>query len=259
MQLSIYDAEYHYKDAFQNGFSHINLTVEDKEVLCILGPNGCGKTTLLKSLINLLPLQKGNIFLDQKDISVMNRTDIAKIIGYVPQMHQPTFSYNVLDVVLLGRTAHLDLFAVPGREDVALAEEALRIMGIYHLKDKPYTEISGGERQMVMFARVITQQPKILLLDEPTSHLDFGNQIRLLKVIEGLAKRGLSIIMTTHFPDHAFIVADRVALMEKGSLLACGLPDEVITEENLYRLYNVPVEIKYIDDEVKRKVCIPLA
>ena len=103
------------------------------------------------------------------------------------------------------------------------------------------------------------QQPKILLLDEPTSHLDFGNQIRLLKVIEGLAKRGLSIIMTTHFPDHAFIVADRVALMEKGSLLACGLPDEVITEENLYRLYNVPVEIKYIDDEVKRKVCIPLA
>ena len=134
----------------------------------------------------------------------------------------------------------------------------METMGIYHLRDKPYTQLSGGERQLVIFARVLAQQPALLLLDEPTSHLDFGNQIRLLKIIGHLAATGLPIIMTSHFPDHAFLVSSKVALMKKGEFIDIGTPDGVITESNLEKAYNIKVKVVNVDSGVNRKVCVPI-
>ncbi len=258
MKLTIRGAEFHYDPQGLNGFSGVNLTLENGEIMCLLGPNGCGKTTLLKGICNLINLKHGSILLDGKEVTRMRRAEIARKIGYVPQVHQPAFPFTVLDVVLIGRASHLGLLSAPKPSDVKIAEEALETMGIAHLRDKPYTEISGGERQMVIFARVVAQQPEILLLDEPTCHLDFGNQVRLLQVVEKLAATGLPIIMTSHFPDHVFMVANKVAIMKKGSILDCGCPDDIVTEPNLYKIYDIPVSIRYIDGPVGRKICIPV-
>lgn len=258
MKLTVRDAGFHYVPGGTSGFSDINLSLADGEIMCLLGPNGCGKTTFLKCLNNLMQLEEGSILVDDHDIRAMRRPEIARAIGYVPQVHQPAFPFTVLDAVLVGRAAHLGLLESPSEEDVRIAEEALDILDISYLKEKPYTEISGGERQLVVFARVVAQQPSLLLLDEPTSHLDFGNQVRLLCVVEKLAATGLPIIMTSHFPDHVFMVANKVALMKDGAILDCGSPDFIVSETNLEHVYGIPVSIQYIDGPVGRKICIPV-
>ena len=258
MKLIVREAEFHYDFTKTSGFKNVNFSLNDGEVLTILGPNGCGKTTLLKCLNRLTELHGGTIFLDGQDIRRLPRTQIARSIGYVPQLHQPAFPFSVLDTVLVGRAPHLGLLESPSMADMKIAEQSLETMGISHLKDKSYTQISGGERQMVIFARVLAQQPSLLLLDEPTSHLDFGNQIRLLDQIKKLASTGLPIIMTSHFPDHVFMVSDKVAIMKDGAFLDCGWPDDIITETNMQRIYGIPVNIRYVDGLIKRKICIPV-
>ena len=239
-----------------NIFKDINLSVEKGDVLCILGPNGTGKSTLIKCINGLLRLNSGEILLNNINIESLNNADLAKIIGYIPQNHQSTFAFSVFDVVLLGRAPHLGLTDSPGENDYKIASEAVEILGISHLRDKPYTQISGGEVQLVLMARVLTQQPKILLLDEPTSHLDFGNQIRTLEVINQLARNGLSVIMTSHFPDHTFISSNQVAILNNGNLMARGSPEEVVTEENMKKAYGI--DVKILDVETHRKAVIPL-
>lgn len=171
MKLTVCDAEYHYDATRTSGFRNVSFSLEDGEVMSILGPNGCGKTTLLKCLNSLIKLGKGSIAVDNRDIARLPRAEIARSIGYVPQLHQPAFPFSVLDTVLVGRAPHLGLLESPKPDDVRIAEESLETMGIYHLRDKPYTQLSGGERQLVIFARVLAQQPSLLLLNEPTSHL----------------------------------------------------------------------------------------
>jgi iron complex transport system ATP-binding protein len=179
-------------------------------------------------------------------------------VGYVPQNHEPSFAYSVLDAVLVGRAPHIGLLGSPKKGDIVIAEAALDKLGISHLRDSVYTALSGGERQMVIFARILAQQPSLILLDEPTSHLDFGNQIRLLNTIQQLAEKGMPIIMTSHFPDHAFLVSNRVALMKQGHLIDIGTPDEIITEANLERVYGVKVKVLSVDAGGNRKVCVPV-
>jgi iron complex transport system ATP-binding protein len=258
MKLTVSSAEFHYDATGTSGFNNVSFSLEDGEVMSILGPNGCGKTTLLKCLNSLIKIGKGSIAVDDQDISRLPRAEIARSIGYVPQLHQPAFPFSVLDTVLVGRAPHLGLLESPGLEDVSIAEKSLETMGIYHLRDKPYTQLSGGERQLVIFARVLAQQPSLLLLDEPTSHLDFGNQIRLLRIVENLAATGLPIIMTSHFPDHAFLVSSKVALMKQGEFIDIGTPDEVITDNNLEKVYNIKVKVINVDSGVNRKVCVPV-
>ena len=259
MKLTVSRAGFHYDSDRASGFRDVSFSLEDGEVMSILGPNGCGKTTLLKCLNRLIKIGTGNVALNGRDMSTLPRVEIARHIGYVPQLHQPVFPFSVLDTVVTGRAPHLGLLASPGRRDVKIAEESLETMGICHLRDKPYTQLSGGERQLVIFARVLAQDPALLLLDEPTSHLDFGNQVRLLSIVDRLAATGLPIIMTSHFPDHAFLVSSKVALMKRGEFIDVGTPDAVITDGNLEQVYDIRVKVVNVDSGVNRKVCVPVA
>ncbi|SNX54951.1 ABC transporter ATP-binding protein [Thermoanaerobacterium sp. RBIITD] len=237
-----------------------SIQVSSGEILCLLGPNGVGKTTLFKTILGFLKLQGGEIVLNGENIKYWSRKKLAKTIGYVPQAHTPPFPFSVLDVVVMGRTAHLGVFSSPSKEDVAIAEEALETLGVSFLKDRIYTEISGGERQMVLIARAITQQPDILVMDEPTANLDFGNQIRVLEQIKRLAQKGLGVIMTSHFPDHAFLCSTKVALMQRNNVFTVGYADDVVTEENLRSAYGVNVKITCLKDVCGEviKACVPM-
>lgn len=255
MILDVNQAGFRY-DSVRMIFSGISFSLGEQEVLCILGPNGIGKSTLIRCLANLYPLCAGSIRLHDRDIQSLNYRDVARVIGYVPQAHEITFPFSVREFVLMGRAPHLGLFASPGKEDHAKADEAIGLVGIRKIADKPVNEISGGEYQLAMIARALAQEPEVLLLDEPTSHLDFGNQIRVLEIIDRLARDGLSVIMSSHFPDHAFLTSNNVAIMQHGSFMAYGLAEEVVTETNLKATYGVDVSITYSHD-VERHVCVP--
>ena len=218
-------------------FSDISFSIERGDVLCILGPNGTGKTTLIKCLNGLNEINSGEILINGEDIRALSFRQISKHVGYIPQSHVPSFPFKVFDVVLMGRAPYLNLTDSPKDEDKKIALDALKTLGIEGLKDKEYTNLSGGERQLVFLARVLCQKPDILILDEPTSHLDFGNQIKLLEIIDNLARSGLSIIMSSHFPDHAFLSSTKVAIMKNKKFIAFGTPGEVVTEANLKRAY----------------------
>ncbi|MBO6123505.1 MAG: ABC transporter ATP-binding protein [Methanobrevibacter sp.] len=237
-------------------FSNISFFIDKGDVLCILGPNGTGKTTLIKCLNGLHDIKSGEISVNGNDMKKLSFKQISKHIGYIPQSHVPSFPFKVFDVVLMGRAPYLNLTDSPKDEDVEIAEDALKTLGIEDLKDKEYTNLSGGERQLVFLARVLCQKPDILILDEPTSHLDFGNQIKLLEIIDNLAKSGLSIIMSSHFPDHAFLSSTKVAIMKDGGFIDFGTPDDVVSEENLRKAYSIDVKLIELDN--KRKVCVPL-
>jgi len=258
MKLEVKEATFSYNGSTGNIFENTSFSIKEGDIFCILGPNGCGKTTLLKCIDNLLQIKSGRLLLNDRDVRFLNKTDVAREIGYIPQTHNPTFPFSVLDVVLMGRSPHLGLLASPAKRDIGIAEDAIETLGISHLVGKPYTEISGGERQLVLIARVLAQQPAILLLDEPTSHLDFGNQIRILEIIETVASTGLSIIMTSHFPDHAFLISSKVAIMSKGNFIDMGNPDDVVTEENLEEAYGIKVKVVCVDSGTNRKMCVPL-
>lgn len=220
----------------------LSLAVQPGEALALLGPNGGGKTTLLKTLLGLLPAKGGAVMLDGRPLSSISVAERARRIGYVPQAHAGAFAFSVRDVVLMGRTAHQGLFAKPSRADVAIVEAQLAELGVGHLADQPYTLISGGERQLVLIARALTQEPRYVVLDEPTASLDFGNQGKVMRQMDGLVARGLGVLFTTHDPNQALRHASRVALLGGGALLALGTPGEVLSEERLSALYGGRVE-----------------
>jgi len=235
-------------------FSRAELALETGQVLCILGPNGIGKSTLVKCLAGLLQPQQGKVELEGRNLAGMSRAAVARRVAYVPQFHSPVFAFSAEQVVLMGRAAHLSVVSSPGPRDHRRARQALESLGIGHLGHRPYTELSGGERQLVMFARVLAQEAKVLLLDEPTSHLDFGNQAKVLALIRDLARRGLAVLMTSHFPDHAFWIADRAAILHQGRLSVPDTPERVITEDKLRQVYGV--EVRLIQGD-RQTVCSP--
>jgi iron complex transport system ATP-binding protein len=240
-----------------DGFS---TTVDSGEILCLLGPNGVGKSTLFRTILGLLKPLGGEILVDSKDMHLLPRKQFARIMAYVPQAHNPPFPFRVLDVVMMGRTAHLSTFSAPGKHDRAIAMNMLERLGISYLAERIYTEISGGERQLVLISRALAQEPSFLMLDEPTSNLDFGNQVRVLQCVSGLAREsGLGIIMTTHFPDHAFQCEGEVALMEWDIVFLAGNAEEIITEENMRDTYGIEIRVvKNRIDELTVNSCVPV-
>jgi ABC-type cobalamin/Fe3+-siderophores transport system ATPase subunit len=246
---------------------NISFEVSSGEVLCILGANGAGKSTLFKSMLSLIPMLDGDITVDGENIKGWSRAEIARTIGYIPQANNPPFSYSVIDVILMGRTAYLGLFASPKKEDEEIAENVIEQLNISKLADKRYQELSGGEKQLVLIARALAQLPKVLIMDEPTAALDFGNQQMVLNQIHKLSQNGLSIIMASHFPDHAFLYSHKALLLKDGGIYSVGCPGDVINEKSLNDLYSVETKIintgiqpRYAAiDASEIKICVPLS
>ncbi len=242
-------------------FGKLSFEVEKGDVLCLLGSNGCGKTTLLLCLRDLLSFKTGKCYLDGQDISSFSKVDLAKRMGFVFQEHTAPFPYSVLEMVKMGRAPHLKLLASPAKEDTEIAEKALDAVGILHLKNRIFTQISGGERQLAIIARTLAQKPDVILMDEPTSALDFKNQTLVMGMIKKLADEGLTIIMSSHFPNNALLFSSKVALMHNRRFIAIGTAEEVINEENLQRTYGIQVRILAVNDPFNGKTirfCIPV-
>jgi len=236
----------------------ISLDFRKGEVVSLLGPNGSGKTTLLKILLGLLVPQSGFVHFEDRLLQGYPRNELAKRIAYVPQVHREAFAYTVEEVVLMGRMPYHGFFSTSSGQDREIARMAMAKLGILHLHDRPYTEISGGERQLTLIARALTQGADVFIMDEPVNGLDYGNQMRLLNDINGLASDGLTFIMTTHFPDHALLTADRVVLLKEGTVLADGAPATVMTTEMLQTLYRVEVEVVSLPGRSGSvRVCVP--
>ncbi len=235
--------------SFEHGktpvFNQISFELETGGIFCLFGPNGCGKSTLIECILGYLKPSGGNILLNNKPISKIKPADLAKSIGYVPQSHAKNFPYKVIDIVLMGRAAYTGTFSSPSAEDLAIAESALETLGLAHLKNKPYTQLSGGQTQLVMLARALTQETPVILMDEPTAHLDFRHELIILETIVKLIKeKNISIIMATHFPNHAFYfensgVNTQVALMNNHVFEAIGNPTDVLTEENMLKTFSI--------------------
>lgn len=257
MMLEIQNLSFHYPKKGQMIFSDVSFGIDSGEIVSILGTNGAGKSTLLNCIVNLYKPSSGNIFIDGNSMADMRAIDIAKYIGYVPQVHTPAYSYTVLDFVVMGRTPYIGILASPSEDDYSIAEDALREIGIYHLADKPYTEISGGERQMVTISRVLAQQPKVILLDEPTAHLDYGNQLRMVNLVQNLAEKGYAVVMTTHTPDHVIILNGNIGILDQKGHFIFGKVDEILSDKMLSDLYHINLKLIYID-EAKRDTCIAI-
>lgn len=251
--LEIRNASFAY--AGRKIFHDVSFSLREGDVLSIIGPNGSGKSTLLNCLAGLLKLQAGEILLGGKSQSALRAKEIARIIGYVPQNQAPVYGYTVRDFVVMGRAPYIRVLATPCKRDYEMADAAIESMGISHLADRPYTEISGGERQQATIARVMVQKPQIIMMDEPTSALDFGNQMRVIKIIRRLSSEGYAVIMTTHTPDHAIMLDDTVAMLDRSGTLRVGSTDEIMQEKLLCEVYRTNVKLVYVK-EVERVACI---
>jgi len=227
----------------------ISFYVNKGEIFFLLGPNGCGKTTLLDCVLGLLKPRQGNIRVNGTDIKGIRAEAIARQVAYVPQSHEKTFPYTVKDIVLMGRAAYIGMFGAPSAEDMDIIDEALTLVGIIHLRDRHYTQLSGGEGQLVMIARALAQKTPLIVMDEPTAHLDFKHELIIMeRIVELVRETDMSILMATHFPNHAFYfqnnaIATRVALMNNSRFLAAGNPADVLTEENMKLIYNINARV----------------
>lgn len=235
-------------------FTEVDFSLKKGEIFTILGPNGAGKSTLLNCIGNLSEPTQGGIFLEKDNIKDLTLCQFAKRVAYVPQIHQPTYAFTVEEFVAMGRTPYLSAFKKLGHQDQRMIEEAMELVRITHLRSKAYTQISGGERQLVTIARAIAQEPDFILLDEPTAHLDFGNQIKTMKLVKKLSDRGYGIIMTTHNPDQVFFIGGRVGVLNRSGVFEIGVVDQYLSEDLLSRLYNEPVHLFY-SNQLHRNIC----
>lgn len=254
MQIKVDKLGFSY-DGLTEIFTGINLNINSGQIISILGPNGIGKTTLLSCLAKLKIPTSGKILLNGKDMRSIDHRDIARVIGYVPQSIVPSFDYSVLDYVVTGLSPWLGTFEKPREEHYRQANEALQKMGIEHLKEKSYSRISAGELQQVSVARVIAQQVQIVLMDEPTSHLDFGNQLKVLGIIKEMAEEGYAVVLTTHNPDQVLLLEGKVAVFDSEGNFYFGNWDEVLSDDLLKSIYGVTLKICDVE-RVCRKVCI---
>lgn len=233
----------------------ISLHVKQGSITSLLGANGQGKSTLLKIMLGILPPNSGEVLLFGQNLQKYTPKQRALHISYVPQHSFITFPFSVLEIVLMGRIASTTWFKQASLEDKELAKEALETLGIFHLKDTNFQTLSGGQKQLTLIARALAQGTKIILMDEPISGLDYGNQIKLLEILLQLQDKGYTIIKSSHFPDHAFLLGGDVYALQNGKIIASGKTKEIITEELIFNLYNAKVKIQTSCEN--KKICIP--
>ncbi len=239
--------------------SDIDMALSGGDIVCLLGANGCGKTTLFKTLLGLMPPLAGEIQLCGQALSTLGRAQIARSLAYVPQQHAPPFPYSVAEVVLMARAAHLPVFAQPGKADYLAVNDALLQLGIGDLKHHDYSRLSGGQRQLVLIARALAQKTPFIILDEPTASLDFGNEAIVLNQVQALGRQAADqnrgIILSTHDPDQAFALDARVLLMHAGRVIADGAAHSVLTSAALSQAYGTSIAVERTASG--RMVCLP--
>ena len=234
----------------------VSFSAEYGQFLSVLGPNGAGKSTLFRCMLGLLKPSAGSTVIDGRTIAEMTASQLSHHMAYIPQSHNPVFNYSVFDMVLMGTTGQMGNFSSPGKEQVRAAEIALERLGISHLRSRGYANISGGERQLALIARALVQDARILIMDEPSSALDYGNRMRVMQTVKSLTKEGYTVIQSTHDPDQAFLYSDRVLALQGGQVLAYGEPKETICDQLISTLYGVEVEVcSLYEDRVR--VCVP--
>lgn len=225
----------------------VSFTAERGELLSVLGPNGVGKTTLFRCILGVLTPKSGRITVAGEDILSLSPRRRAQRLAYIPQIHPPTFGYSVLDTVLLGVARQLGAFQQPKAAQIRAADAALSQVGAAHLRERSFAHLSGGEQQLVLIARALAQQAEVLVMDEPTSSLDYGNQLRILSLVRRLTAEGYCVIMSTHDPQHALTYAHRVLALHGGTVAALGTPEAVLTPAMIGRLYGVKADILSTD------------
>ena len=237
----------------------VSFTAEKGALLAVLGPNGVGKSTLFRCLLGFLKPVGGEILVDGKELGAYSRRELAKKIAYIPQSHSPAFDHTVLDSVLMGMTAQLGVFEQPGQAQREKAMQMLRALGIEKLADRGCMKISGGERQLMLLARALVQDASMLIMDEPTANLDYGNSCRVMERVKKLGQTGYTIIFSTHDPNQAFSYATKVLALKDGGVMAVGAPEAVLTEDVLSRLYGIPVARCEMETVFGRKtICMPV-
>jgi len=251
--LQAQNISFKYKE--KNILEGVDLQIHQGDIISLLGPNGSGKSTLIKVLLGLLKPQRGTVFLEGKPILAYPQKAFAKKVAYVPQSSYLPFSYTVLEVVIMGRIAHQSIFSHYTQKDEKIAKDTLELLGIAMLENLVYNELSGGQKQLVLIARALAQEAKILIMDEPVSGLDYGNQLRLLEQIQYLATKGYTFLKSTHYPDHALLISNKVMLMKEGKIIADGDTLSVINEQSIKTLYGVDVTISHAFQN--QHICIP--
>lgn len=257
--LTVEDLRFSYGKRHPDVLKGVSFHLDDGDILCLLGSNGTGKTTLLRCILGFSKPHAGAITVDGVDALKLSPAHRAHYMAYVPQSTNIAFPYRAREVVMMGRVSHLAPGAAHSQRDRDAVMDAMERLQIAYLADCRYQEMSGGERQMVLVARALAQEARLLVMDEPTANLDYHNQVKILAAIKHLASQGFGILMTSHYPDHAFLACSKVALMAEGKIKSCGSPDEVVTSQSLTALYDTPVHV--VQTSVGRlsiKTCIPL-
>lgn len=255
MKIAVKELEFSYPNG-NYVLKNLTFPIEQGRILSILGPNGSGKSTLLGCIARIYTPSKGDICIDGKSYQKMSHREIACAIGFVPQHIVPTFNFSVIEYVVTGCAPHMGLFQKPKEKEYQQAWNAIKKMKIEHIAQESILKISGGERQQAAITRVITQKPSIILLDEPTSHLDYGNQMKVLRILKYLVREGYGVVMTTHNPDHALLLDDQVAVLHENGNLLVGLSREILNERLLSTLYGTTLRLFEVK-ELGRKICLP--
>jgi len=255
--LELRDLSFSYRD--RSALRGISLTVRGGELVCLLGPNGAGKSTLFRCALSLLRSYQGSVLIGGTESRHLAADELSRRIAYIPQAHQGAFDYTALEIVLMGAAGGRSLFALPRRADEERARSRLADLGIAHLADRSYERISGGERQLVLIARSLAQEAPILVMDEPTANLDYGNQVLVMERVAELARRGYAVLLSTHNPEHAFLWATRAAVLVGGELIGDGPPSQLLTEPMLERIYGVKVGLFPLEGGMGYRACVPHA
>ena len=225
----------------------VSFSAEKGDLLAVLGPNGVGKSTLFRCILGILKEYRGKITVGGRDIRELSRREMAGAMSYIPQKFETAFSYSVLDTVLMGTTHELGTFSTPKADQIRRAKDALAQVGITGFEERMFTRLSGGEQQMVMIARALSQQADLLLMDEPTASLDYGNREKVLKLLKDLTQQGYSVILSTHDPQHALSYSNKVLALCGGCVEAFGNTEDVLTADLLRKLYGIPAVIVNTD------------